>query len=197
MHACRSVLAVTDHKLQRRRLRRDASRQSSGRCGVVSPESRRFGRTCARAGRGDRTHHDSHRRSGHSRLPLSISTQACSTNFARKRRRCRPTCSARISVHQGDMRSFALGRSDTRSSIIPFRAFLHNLTRDDQLAALRCAHAHLRPGGELALNVFHPSLEYMAANAGASAGVWRWRATRKLDGRRIRRVLRRQPGTTR
>ena len=79
------------------------------------------------------------------------------------------------------MRSFALG-DRYALVIIPFRAFLHNLTRDDQLAALRSAHAHLRPGGELALNVFHPSLEYMAANAGAYAGVWRWRATRTVDG---------------
>ena len=81
-----------------------------------------------------------------------------------------PDVRARISVHQGDMRSFALG-DRFALVVIPFRAFLHNLTRDDQLAALRSAHAHLRPGGELALNVFHPSLEYMAANAGAS----RWR----------------------
>jgi hypothetical protein len=35
----------------------------------------------------------------------------------------------------------------------------------------------------LAFNVFHPSLEYMAANAGAHTGVWRWRKTVKLaDG---------------
>ena len=92
-----------------------------------------------------------------------------------------PDVQARISVHQGDMRSFALG-DRFALVIIPFRAFLHNLTRDDQLAALRSAHAHLRTGGELALNVFHPSLEYMAANAAASAGVWRWRATRKVEG---------------
>ena len=82
----------------------------------------------------------------------------------------------RITLHQGDMRSFTLGEQYALV-IIPFRAFLHNLTRDDQLATLGRAHAHLRPGGELALNVFHPSLEYMAANAGAYAGVWRWRAT--------------------
>jgi SAM-dependent methyltransferase len=86
----------------------------------------------------------------------------------------------RISVHQGDMRSFRL---DERFAlvIIAFRAFLHNVTREDQLAALRRAHAHLRPGGELALNVFHPSLEYMAANAGAYAGVWRCRPAQKLE----------------
>jgi SAM-dependent methyltransferase len=92
-----------------------------------------------------------------------------------------PDVRGRISVHQGDMRSFTLG-DRFALVVIPFRAFLHNLTRDDQLAALRSAHAHLRPGGELALNVFHPSLEYMAANAGAYAGVWRWRATTRLAG---------------
>lgn len=92
-----------------------------------------------------------------------------------------PDVRDRISVHDGDMRSFSL-EERFALVIIPFRAFLHNLTRDDQVAALRCAHAHLRPGGELALNVFHPSLEYMAANAGAHAGVWRWRATEKLPG---------------
>jgi ubiquinone/menaquinone biosynthesis C-methylase UbiE len=85
----------------------------------------------------------------------------------------------RISISRGDMRAFAL---DDRFAlvVIPFRAFLHNATRDDQLATLRSAHAHLRGGGEVALNVFHPSLEFMAANAGALTGVWRWRATRKL-----------------
>ena len=87
----------------------------------------------------------------------------------------------RIAVHHGDMRSFTLDEPYALV-IIPFRAFLHNITREDQLATLRRAHAHLRSGGELALNVFHPSLEYMAANAGASAGAWRWRATRKSAG---------------
>jgi SAM-dependent methyltransferase len=88
----------------------------------------------------------------------------------------------RVSVHQGDMRSFALGETFALV-IIPFRAFLHNLTSDDQLAALKRAHEHLRPGGELAMNVFHPSLEYMSAHAGPQAGTWRWSRTRNLpDG---------------
>jgi hypothetical protein len=92
-----------------------------------------------------------------------------------------PDVQDRISVVHGDMRAFTAA-VPCALAIIPFRALLHNLTRDDQLATLRCAHAHLLPGGELALNVFHPSLEYMAANAGASAGAWRWRGTRKLPG---------------
>lgn len=85
---------------------------------------------------------------------------------------------SRLHVSHGDMRSFALDEQFALV-IIPFRAFLHNITREDQLAALRRAHAHLRPEGELALNVFHPSLEYMAAHAGAYAGVWRWLKTQK------------------
>jgi SAM-dependent methyltransferase len=86
----------------------------------------------------------------------------------------------RISMHRGDMRSLAL--SDRFALvIIPFRAFLHNLTWDDQLAALQRAHEHLQPGGQLALNVFHPSLEFMSANAGAHAGVWRARTPQRLD----------------
>jgi SAM-dependent methyltransferase len=89
----------------------------------------------------------------------------------------------RVTMHWADMRSFALDEQYALV-IIPFRAFLHNVTREDQLATLRSVHAHLRPGGELALNVFHPSLEYMAANSGAFAGVWRWRETVNLaDGR--------------
>jgi SAM-dependent methyltransferase len=88
---------------------------------------------------------------------------------------------SRISIHQSDMRSFAL--PDRFALVmIPFRAFLHNLTWDDQLAALERAYEHLKPGGELALNVFHPSLAYMAANAGVHEGVWRAHRPRKLDG---------------
>lgn len=88
---------------------------------------------------------------------------------------------SRISVHLADMRSFSL-EDPYALVVIPFRAFLHNLTFDDQLATLQRAHEHLKPGGELAFNVFHPSLEFMGANAGPHAGVWRARQTHKLDG---------------
>ncbi len=88
---------------------------------------------------------------------------------------------SRISVRQGDMRAFTqAGRYAL--VVIPFRAFLHNLTWDDQLATLQRAYEQLGPGGELALNVFHPSLEFMAANAGALQGVWRARGPRRLEG---------------
>jgi ubiquinone/menaquinone biosynthesis C-methylase UbiE len=88
---------------------------------------------------------------------------------------------ARMSAEQGDMRALALNARRYALVIIPFRAFLHNLTWDDQLAALRCAYDHLRPGGELAFNVFHPSLEIMAAHAGPHAGTWRAGNPHRLD----------------
>jgi SAM-dependent methyltransferase len=87
---------------------------------------------------------------------------------------------SRIQTVEGDMRTFALDHKFPLV-IIPFRAFLHNLTSDDQLACLRRVHAHLTPGGRLALNVFHPSLEFMARNAGAFEGVWRWIRTHTRD----------------
>ena len=61
----------------------------------------------------------------------------------------------------GDMRCFALTRPAALITI-PFRAFLHNLTTDDQLATLAACRAALRPGGRLALNVFNPDLAMIA-----------------------------------
>ena len=88
----------------------------------------------------------------------------------------------RISVQQQDMRSFSLN-DRFALVIIPFRAFLHNVTVDDQVACLTRVHEHLHPGGELAFNVFHPSLDYMSAHAGQRTGTLRWSGTRDLpDG---------------
>lgn len=88
----------------------------------------------------------------------------------------------RVQATVGDMRAFTL---DARFALViaPFRAFLHNLTEDDQLACLRHVREHLRPGGWFAFNVFHPSLEYMSRHTGTLAGVWRRAATFPLpDG---------------
>jgi SAM-dependent methyltransferase len=78
----------------------------------------------------------------------------------------------RVTVIGGNMRTFNL--TERFALIIcPFRAFLHNLTEEDQLACLGRVRHHLRPGGRFAFNVFHPSLEFMAQHAGPLAGVWR------------------------
>ena len=57
-----------------------------------------------------------------------------------------------------DMRDFTMPRRYALITI-PFRAFLHVLTTEDQLRALRCIREHLEPGGALVLNVFHPAFE--------------------------------------
>lgn len=93
-----------------------------------------------------------------------------------------PEVQERVQVIVGDMRVFTV---DERFALIiaPFRAFLHNLTEEDQLSCLGRVREHLRPGGCFAFNVFHPSLEYMAHHTGALAGVWRRTATFSLvDG---------------
>jgi SAM-dependent methyltransferase len=66
----------------------------------------------------------------------------------------------------GDMRDFTLPRRYALITI-PFRAFLHLMTTDDQIRALRRIRDHLAPGGALLYNVFHPSFEHLIAPADA------------------------------
>ena len=69
-------------------------------------------------------------------------------------------------LHQGDMRDFSLPARYALITI-PFNSFIHNLTQADQLRTLRCIRHHLAPGGRLAMNVFHPSLEKLMQSNGA------------------------------
>jgi SAM-dependent methyltransferase len=56
-------------------------------------------------------------------------------------------------VIQADMRGFRMPRRYA-GIMIPFNAFAHNLTTDDQIATLRRCHEHLAPGGRLVFDVF-------------------------------------------
>ena len=60
-----------------------------------------------------------------------------------------------------DMRGFATGRRYA-TIVIPFNAFAHNLTTDDQLATLERCVAHLEPGGRLAFDVFTATAAMLA-----------------------------------
>ena len=62
------------------------------------------------------------------------------------------------------MRSFDLGRRFALVTI-PFRAFSHCLTAQEQLACLAAVRRHLEPGGAVALDVFDPLLEVLAVGA--------------------------------
>ena len=71
----------------------------------------------------------------------------------------------RIRLVEQDMRSFDFG---CRFSLImiPYRAFLHLLTVEDQKETLACIRAHLIEGGRLVFNVFDPRMETIAAHSG-------------------------------
>ncbi len=64
-------------------------------------------------------------------------------------------------LHEGDMRSFDL-RQKFNLVTIPFRPFQHLITVEEQLACLRCIHAHLTDDGRLILDLFNPSLDFLA-----------------------------------
>lgn len=66
-----------------------------------------------------------------------------------------------LALAQADMRRFALARP-ARLVTIPYRAFLHNLETEDQIATLEACRAALEPGGLLALNVFNPDIAKIA-----------------------------------
>ena len=89
-----------------------------------------------------------------------------------------PEVRDRVVVVEADMRSFELPQRFPLV-IAPFRAFLHNVTEEDQLACLGRVRAHLRAQGSFLFNIFHPSLEFMSQNAGPLTAVWRARGVFK------------------
>lgn len=68
----------------------------------------------------------------------------------------------RMQTVEGDMRTFSLERRFPLA-IIPYRAFLHMMTPDDQRRALTRIREHLTERGRLVFNVFDPSIEIIAA----------------------------------
>jgi len=71
----------------------------------------------------------------------------------------------RIELVEGDMRTFWLGRR-FKMVTIPYRAFLHLLTPEDQRRALERIREHLSDEGRLVLNVFDPRLDIIAGHFG-------------------------------
>ncbi len=58
-------------------------------------------------------------------------------------------------IHQGDMRNFVLEKKFMQV-FVPFRAFLHMDTIEDQLTALQNFHKHLLHEGRLIIDIFAP-----------------------------------------
>jgi SAM-dependent methyltransferase len=72
----------------------------------------------------------------------------------------------RVRLVHGDIRDFALGEQFDLA-FVPTNSFTYLVTRAEQLAALGCIAAHVRPGGLLALALFHPSPEWLAQADGS------------------------------
>ncbi len=68
-------------------------------------------------------------------------------------------------LHQADMSEFALPRRFALV-MIPFNAFIHNMTQEAQIRCLALCREHLLPGGMLVFDTFFPSLEIVGAAAG-------------------------------
>ena len=65
-------------------------------------------------------------------------------------------------LHRADMSDFSLPRRFALV-MIPFNAFIHNMTQETQLRCLQLCREHLLPGGKLAFDTFFPSLEIVGA----------------------------------
>ena len=79
----------------------------------------------------------------------------------------------RVSVQEGDMRSFRLNRRFPLV-MIPFRAMQHMFTVEDQVAALKTAAAHLTDTGILAFDVFYPKFDMIWTKVGEELPEMEW-----------------------
>ena len=70
----------------------------------------------------------------------------------------------RLTLVEGDMRSFSLGRTFD-SVIVPARAFAFLLTPEAQVSCLTQVRRHLRPEGSLAIHLFDPRLDWCLPEA--------------------------------
>ena len=66
----------------------------------------------------------------------------------------------------GDMRTVDVGIGEYDFAFVPFNSFAHMLTLDDQLAAMRNIHRHLKPGGYMLLDMFLPDVAKLALSSG-------------------------------
>jgi SAM-dependent methyltransferase len=64
----------------------------------------------------------------------------------------------KVCLIHADMRDFELGRKFALATI-PFRAFQHLLTVEEQLSCLASVRRHLVDGGTIILDIFNPSLD--------------------------------------
>ena len=67
-----------------------------------------------------------------------------------------------VTLQSADMRDFDLPRKNFAQAFIPLNTFLHCLTIDDQLSTLRAIYRHLKPEGQLIIDILHPDPTLLA-----------------------------------
>ncbi|MCC7106051.1 MAG: class I SAM-dependent methyltransferase [Chloroflexi bacterium] len=77
-----------------------------------------------------------------------------------------PAVERRARLVQGDMRCFDLGEQFD-FALVAVKSFAYLQTRVDQQRALAAIARHLRPGGVLALDLMHPSLDWLSQPPGS------------------------------
>jgi SAM-dependent methyltransferase len=68
----------------------------------------------------------------------------------------------RVSLRLADMRDFELPQRNFALALIPLNTFMHCHTLDDQLSTLKTICRHLRVGGQLVIDLFHPDPTLLA-----------------------------------
>jgi SAM-dependent methyltransferase len=81
---------------------------------------------------------------------------------------------ARLELFEDDLRSFTLPEKGFDFVYCVSNTLMHLNTQADQLAALRTAYAHLRPGGRLLIDLFNPDIPHLSAIAGVQELADRW-----------------------
>jgi SAM-dependent methyltransferase len=101
-----------------------------------------------------------------------------------------PEVQSRITIAEGDMRSF---RSAQKYALvtIPFRPLQHMYTLEDQVAALRTAAFHLAEGGLFAFDVFYPKYELLQSGIGEEKLELEWPPASD-PGKVVRRYFRKE-----
>ncbi len=81
----------------------------------------------------------------------------------------------RVTLHEGDMRDFRLGKQYPLV-IIPFRPMQHMHAVEDQVSALTTAASHLSEEGILGFDVFYPKFDVITSKMGEEVLEFEWSA---------------------
>lgn len=82
-----------------------------------------------------------------------------------------------IQLVQADMRTYDLLRKDYAFAFCTSNTFMHLMTPQDQLQALRNTHRHLRKGGALLIDLFNPDVVRVVQIDGVQEYADRWTDT--------------------